>query len=231
MIRCLKPETIEDIRASKPFLYIITVMILVGFALQIVFSYGFGIGKDFIPCVFFFSMIPFLILFNFYIKQGEVKYEDIGVTSKNLFNNAIIGLSVGVFAGVLGIFLLSFMSVSAEKITGDKALQVFVLLFLSLCVCAPFWEEVMTRGLFYAFIEKITRSKFNEKRFVKDFVIILIVSLFFLFAHVDREPKLLFVIFIASVVYTVAYHKTRNILVPILAHSVYNLFIILRMFI
>jgi membrane protease YdiL (CAAX protease family) len=121
--------------------------------------------------------------------------------------------------------LLSALGVPAEKITGEQAWKVFVLLFLPMCICAPIWEEIATRGLFYTFIEKITRSKFNDNIFVKDIFIIVVVSLFFLIAHFEREPRLLFV---TSVIYTVAYHRTKNIIVPILAHSMYNLFVILR---
>ena len=168
---------------------------------------------------------------NIYIKQGKVDFKDIGISTKKLKINIAVGLIVGVFAGIVGLILLSALGVPAEKITGEQAWKVFVLLFLPMCICAPIWEEIATRGLFYTFIEKITRSKFNDNRFVKDIFIIIVVSLFFLIAHFERELRLLFVIFVTSVIYTVAYHRTRNIIVPILAHSMYNLFVILRVFV
>jgi membrane protease YdiL (CAAX protease family) len=227
----LKPYILEDLKASYPFLITLAAMLLTGLILQIIFSDILGARKEIIPCIFFFSMIPFLIVYNFYLKGKKVSYKDIGITSDKIFKNVIIGLLVGIFSGVIGLILFSVLGVPVDKITGEQAWKFFVLLFLSMCICAPIWEEIATRGLFYTFVEKITRSKLNDKKLVKDSLIVLVVSLFFLLAHYEREPRFLFVIFVTSVIYTVAYHRTRNLIVPIIAHSVYNLLIILRVFI
>jgi len=224
----IKEETLNDIRTAKPYLITLAVMITTGLILQIIFYDLLGVRKELIPCFFFFSIIPFLIIFNIFIKQKKVDFKEIGISKNKLLKNVMLGLLVGVFAGIVGLTLFSVLGVPAEKIAGEDARRIFVLLFLPMCICAPIWEEVATRGLFYTFVEKSTRSRFKDKRFVKDSIIILVVSLFFLFAHYGREPRLLFVIFVTSVIYTAAYYKTKNIIVAILAHSLYNLFVILR---
>ena len=226
----IKEETRKDVRSSWPFLITLAVMIISGFILQIIFSDILGFRKELIPCIFFFSIIPFLIMFNNYIKQGKVEFKDVGILKNKLTINIILGLVIGILAGIVGLVLFSVLGVPSENISAEQAWKIFVLLFLPMCICAPIWEEIATRGLFYTFVEKILRSKLNNGKFIKNLIIIITVSLFFLFAHFEREPRLLFVIFVTSVIYTIAYFKTRNIIVPILAHSVYNLFVLLRLF-
>ena len=224
----LKTETVQNIKESKPFLYTLVVMISTGFILQIIFYDVLGFRKEIIPCIFFFSMIPFLIMFNIYIKQKKVDFKDIGISKNKLKTNIAIGLIVGVFAGIVGLILFSVLGIPTEKITGEQAWQVFILLFLPICICAPIWEEIATRGLFFTFIEKSIVSNMKVAKQVKGLFIIVVVSLFFLLAHFEREPSKLFVIFCTSLIFTTAYYHRRNLIVPIIAHLLYNLFVMLN---
>ena len=60
----IKEETRKDVRDSWPYLITLAAMIITGFILQIIFSDILGFRKELIPCIFFFSIIPFLTSFS-----------------------------------------------------------------------------------------------------------------------------------------------------------------------
>ena len=80
----IKKETLDDIRSSKPYLITLAAMLLTGLILQIIFSNILGVSRELIPCIFFFSMIPFLIIYSMYIKKGKISYKDIGVITEGI---------------------------------------------------------------------------------------------------------------------------------------------------
>jgi membrane protease YdiL (CAAX protease family) len=227
----LKAETRKNIRSGIPYFNIIVIMTVYLVFLQFLFSIVYPVPRELLACFYFTSMFPFLFLFVYYQRKGLVKYEEIGLVGSNLKKNVFIGFSAGVLAGVTGWVLLYFLGVPTEGLGYDAGSQVFLVLFLPMVICAPVWEEFFTRGLFFAFVEKSIVSNMRSTKIMKELFLISAVSLFFLLAHFGREPRFLLVIFVTSVIYTVAYHRTRNLIVPIIAHSVYNLLIILRVFI
>ncbi len=223
----LKLDTWIDISSSYPFLFIFCFMLLTNLCIQLYFDYYLGLDKEFVAYLYIFSLIPFLALFNHYKRKGAIKFEDIGVAKKKWKINLLFGIIIGVLTGLLGWLLLFFFNIEPATIPEGQELAIFILLFPTVCISAPLWEEIGFRGLFLTFMEKISSSKFNSLKNVKTILIVVVVSLVFLFAHSDREPNRLFIIFTTSIIYTVAYLKTRSIIVPIVTHSLYNLFVLL----
>jgi len=227
----LKQDTWIDISSSYPFLIIFCFMLLTNLFIQLYFDYYLGMDKVFVAYLYIFSLVPFLALFHYYKRKGAMKFEDIGFTKKKWKTNLILGSVIGILTGLLGWLLLFLLNIEPSTIPEGQGLTIFILLFPTVCISAPVWEEIGFRGLFLTFMEKISYSKFNSSKNVKTALIVILVSLAFLVAHSEREPKGLFVIFVTSIIYTVAYLKTRSIIVPIFAHSLYNLFVLLRPYI
>lgn len=224
----LKLDTWIDISSSFPFLIIFSFMLLTNLFIQLYFDYHLGLDKEFVAYLYIFSLVPFLALFHYYKRKGVIKFEDIGFTKKKWKTNLLFGIIIGVLTGLLGWLLLFFFNIEPATIPEGQGLAIFIRLFPTVCISAPLWEEIGFRGLFLTFMEKISHSKFNSSKNAKTALIVVLVSLAFLVAHSEREPKGLFIIFVTSIIYTVAYLKTRSIIVPIFAHSLYNLFVLLR---
>lgn len=59
-------------------------------------------------------------------------------------------------------------------------------------------------------------------------LVIIIVSLFFLFLHIGRPLNVLFTtILFDSFLYSLVYYKTKNLAAPIIAHAISNFFLII----
>jgi membrane protease YdiL (CAAX protease family) len=95
----------------------------------------------------------------------------------------------------------------------------------------------MFRGILWAFLDKSATLFFKNRNknldmFKKDIVIIIIISLAFLFVHVGREVELLFTKFLLdSFVFSIIYYKSKNLSVPIIAHSISNFFVLFRSYV
>lgn len=205
-------------------------MLMVSFPIQLFFIDYLGHDKQFISYFFIASLIPFLLLFNYFRKKKVIDFKDIGFIKTDLKKNIVYGITLGVFVGLLGWFLRWLLHIKTGVIPEGTEVVIFFYLFFSACISPPIWEEIAVRGLFFNAVKNITdiSEKLKKSKYLQKTLIILIVSVFFLMAHIDREPKPMIVIFITSIFYTAAYYKTRNIALPIVAHFFYNLFVILQ---
>ena len=200
-----------------------------------------GLDKQLVPILFIASIFPFILLFKYFNKKGLIEFKDIGFTRTKWKSNLFFGLLTGMFLGLVAWAFVLMGHFQPDTIPKGDGPYFFLGYFFSVCISAPLWEEIAFRGLFLNAIEKLfnwmerlfnwVKRLFNysekgtEKPYAKDIFIILFVSLVFLIIHSDRAPKPLFVIFLISLAYTTTYYKTRNIILPIVSHSVYNLFI------
>ncbi len=137
------------------------------------------------------------IVFSFFIKIiGLLTVLTIGVVAMYFFQDF--------FEKVLGI-INDFEMV---EMTGWN----LVFLFISICIFAPIWEELFFRGILlrrFAVKWKVTTS-------------IIVCSLIFGLMHIGGSSMFHAFLFGCFLAYT--YLKTKNIWVPIVLHSVSNLF-------
>ncbi|MBN1860311.1 MAG: CPBP family intramembrane metalloprotease [Candidatus Thermoplasmatota archaeon] len=216
-------------------LFIALVIMLAGFIItELFFVYALNIqDKFFISGYWVFSAFAALLYILYFHKKGKLSFKDIGLTFKNAGNGAALGVIGGVVAGLAGWAFLFFIGVPAEPLPGS-----FVLLFFFVSVVsAPIREEIMVRGIIWAFVEKTTNIVVKYKNIQlgkrkKDAFVVIAVSLAFLFLHVGRGlDVLLTTILFSSFIDSIVYYKTRNLAAPMTAHAIYNLFVLLRPFV
>lgn len=220
---------------SVILLFFALIIMLIGFiVIQLIFIHFLGISNEyFISGYWIFAVIPVLIYFHYLQKQGKIYFNNIGLKSDNLKKNIFIGVLCGVIAGIIGWIVLFFIGSPVSPISRE-----FLILFIFASVLsAPIREEILVRGIIWKFLddsfEIFLKSKFKSYiKMRKDIVLITCVSLIFLFLHIGRDFNILFTtILIDSFIYSIIYYKTKNLVAPIIAHSISNSFIILRLYI
>lgn len=144
--------------------------------------------------------------------------------SKGTFNSKVVqsGIFYGLLATIinilLGLILFYLYSLLDLTPTEQHATQLIesnknlsrVILYFSVAISAPIAEEIFFRGVIY--------RTFANKTSMRNAIIIS--SLIFSLLHFDLYyiPQ----IFIASVVLSIAYNETGNIVTPIIAHIISN---------
>ena len=184
----------------------------------------------FIAIFWVLSVIPILFYFYYFQKKKLLSFSDIGLTKSNLGKNILFGICAGIITGLVGWIFLSVFGPPVEQLPTD-----FIILFIvASVISAPIREEIMFRGLLWAFFDKsmmlILKTKHNNVNIVrKDILIVIIISGAFLIVHTGRNVELLLTKFLFdSFAYSIIYYKSKNLLVPIIAHSISNLFILFR---
>ncbi len=190
-------------------------------------------NKFFISGYWVFSVFPVIIYFFYLKKKGKLTFKDIGLTFDNMWKSIPLGVLAGLISGFAGWFFLYLIGSPVEPIPRE-----FVIMFLFASVLsAPIREEILVRGILWSFFERVLNItlKLKKKNYdVKkiDLAIIIVVSLIFLFFHTGRSLDVLLTkILFDSFVFSIVYYKTRNLAAPMIAHSISNFFVILRVFV
>lgn len=211
------------------------VIMLISFIfVNLFFVYVLHITWDyFISGFWILSIIPLMLYFSYFQKKKYLSFADIGLKRSNVTKSILFGVVAGIITGLIGWLFLSLFCPPVEPISNDV---VVLFLFVSV-ISAPIKEEIMFRGILWAFLDKsavliLKNKKKNFDTFKKDIVIIIVISFAFLFVHIGRNIETLLTKFLFdSFVFSIIYYKTRNLLTPIIAHSISNLLILFRPFI
>jgi membrane protease YdiL (CAAX protease family) len=207
------------------------IILVAGFTLiNLYFNFVIGIQNEYIISAFWIIAVIPLIWYFLYHKKNGLSFSDIGLKYKGTGKSIIIGLFVGVFLGFISWLFLGLFNSPVEKLP-----TIFIYWFIfSSVFSAPIREEILTRGLLWASIERVLSrlSRFGKLKFSKkrqEIIVVIIVSLSFWIMHWGRPLEIMFTtLLIDSFVFSLLYLKTRNLMAPITAHAVSNLFIILR---
>ncbi len=209
------------------------IMLICFVVIQLIFINVLGVTDlYFISGYWVFSIIPIIFYFSYLQNKGYVSFRDVGLTRKHILKSIWLGLIAGFSTGIIGLILLSIFTYPVSKPTSSL---LFIFTFSSI-VSAPIREEIMFRGIFWAFLDKSTmlilkNRKRENMKFKKDIIVILVISFAFLYVHIGREVELLLTKFlIDSFIFSIIYYKTKNITAPILAHSISNMFVLLLPF-
>ena len=218
-------------RLSRAFVLcvVLAAMVLVAFFVQLVVL-AFGFDIHIFSFFYLLSVVPFLVLFPFFVSRGRISFSEIGFVRQGLLRAVLDGVLVGLVVGLFGWLLRFVFGIKTGVVPVGGEVSFFVVLFFSCCIAAPIWEEIAVRGLFFAVVENLSFcSEFlKRKSGLRDVLVVVVVSLFFLAGHLDRSSMGLFVIFISSLFYSVSFLKSRNIVVPIVAHFVFNVFVVVQ---
>lgn len=114
--------------------------------------------------------------------------------------------------------VLSFIPSLFLSIGNESEIEKMNLLnFLQIVFFAPFFEETLMRGILQNFLEK--------KTFLTRKTIYILIALVFSFLHFDIN---LLPYFATSLILSYVYDKTnKTLIIPIMIHSLYNLFVTL----
>jgi len=173
------------------------------------------------------TLLLFFPLSYFFIKKGLLEKKVIGFT---LGNSPLFTIISGVIAGILPYLicvLLKYPYAGGNNNLYDT---------LTSTVYAPVWEEFYFRGLFFTFFILASYKIFFKKAIEnsKSYWVLVIFSLiigimattiFFTLIHTDATKS----IFFASISYNIVYFLNGSLISPIIAHSIYNLLVILRL--
>ncbi|MBP3951808.1 CPBP family intramembrane glutamic endopeptidase [Bacillus suaedae] len=173
--------------------------------------------------------IGFFVLTSLLRKEGYSIREVMGdVSIRNIPWLVLIGIKIllillsllslagGIILPVISLFnphiyLEIFNSLSGKEIELSREFTIIITLIISV-VLAPVFEELLFRGYFL--------NKWKAKMNILKAIIIS--SLLFAFFHFDF--LLFFSYFCSGVFYSLAYLKTKRLVVPIILHSLTNLF-------
>lgn len=114
--------------------------------------------------------------------------------------------------------VLSFIPSLFISIGNEATIEKISLLnFLQIVFFAPFFEETLMRGILQNFLEK--------KTFLTRKTIYILIALVFSMLHFDIN---LLPYFVTSLILSYVYDKTnKTLIIPIMIHSLYNLFVTL----
>jgi membrane protease YdiL (CAAX protease family) len=123
------------------------------------------------------------------------------------------GLMVGLLLRTLLLIPQEMKIIPAPAIHGNV-----YILFLSSCIAAPVYEELLFRGLLFNYALKILPA-ISPRRLVateQKMVVVtafMITTITFTFAHM-KTPIILILLFVNSLIITYLYHKTSNLISP-----------------
>jgi membrane protease YdiL (CAAX protease family) len=210
------------------------VMVLSTVIIDIFFRFILDFRNNFLISGFWvFSIFP-LFLYILYVKNKKIfTFEDIGIKKDNIPKTIIIGLISGIIIGIIGLIFIFFFGNRISNIS-DDIVKLFI--FRSV-IFAPIFVEILIRGLLWALINTtaiflLKDSIKTSNEFKKDIIVIIIVSFVFWFLHYNWNIQLLFTkILFDAFAFSFVFYKTKNLIAPILAHSITNLFVLLPVFI
>ena len=212
----------------------ILLMMVFTIIIHLYFKYVLGFTIDYIISGFWVLSIFPLILYLIYFQiKNKISFADIGLKREGIVKASCIGIISGAVIGIIGWVIVYLIGSSVSKVP-DNLINLFILRSV---IFAPIYEEILVRGLLWSTLNFTALLVFKgqkkpdfEKR--KDIAIIVVISFVFLFFHYDRNTTLLLTKFLFnSFAYSILYYRTRNLIAPIFAHSISNLFVLLQTFI
>lgn len=108
-------------------------------------------------------------------------------------------------------------SSTADQILGTSSWATQALWFGVLAVCAPVWEELMFRGFLLP----------SLARYLPHWAAIAATSLIFALVHFSRDGLL--PLLLLGCVFGASYAYTRNLLAPIVLHSLWNVGLLVQL--
>ena len=224
-------EKLRKTSSHMVYMFISAAIMLVGFLITQIFFECFQNIHDkvFISTWWVLSVFPALLYIAYLQKKGIASFRDTGLTRDNLRKGISYGITAGLIAGVVGWLFLYLIG----SPTGHLPWNFIILSILSSVFSAPIREEILIRGIIWSIIDDALNLLGHKFKGIegrrKDALLITAVSIAFLSMHIGREPNVLFTtILFNSFVYSLVYWKTRNLIAPMTAHAISNLFVILR---
>lgn len=175
------------------------------------------------------AILVFLVFFKYFkftCPKGNYVLNEmcLGIVPTKIDLNTIIFL---VFSTALLTYaLLSLLCKMGEPINEKSSIFIYSVLF------APIWEEVFFRGLLLNIILVILIPIYQKLANDKGMELILLFSIFFIVSfifaalHNNASTQSWLARVICGLYYSIVYYASgRKIIAPIVAHSTYNLFI------
>jgi len=209
----------------------VVVMMISTIIIHLFFRDILGFTIDYIISGFWvFSIFPLFVYLIYFLNNKKISFSDIGLRRAGILKASGYGIIFGVIIGIIG-WVISYLIGSTISQAPDNLINLFIMRSV---VFAPIYEEILVRGLLWSALSFTAIIMFKgagkpgfEKR--KDIAIIVIISLVFLFFHYDRNTTLFLTKFVFdSFAYSLLYYKTKNLMTPILAHSIANLFVLIQ---
>lgn len=192
----------------------------------------FSLNLSMIEIFLIFSIIQFVIFAGYILAIVKGKYKlDLKIffekkyTPGEIIKHGLISSAI-LFFVTMAVSVIIFMMFPAQGepqdiiyIFGDAGTKwEMILVFIAAAILAPVSEELYFRGFLY----KALRSKFSQG------IAIASASVIFGALHFDLYRFVPF--FTAGVILNHIYEKYENILIPIIAHSVWNGIMVLALF-
>ena len=226
-------ETKKDKEWISAYLLLFGLAIMVaGFSvITLYFNLALGIYNEIVVSTFWiFAVIP-LIAYFFYLKsKGLMSFSEIGLRFEGTLKSILLGSVAGAALGLIGWFFLNLTGSPVEKLP-DVYVHWFI---LSSVFSAPIREEILVRGLLWSAVERtishvieVKKWKIGESK--KGIMVVTIISVSFMLMHWGRPLEIMFTtLLIDSFAYSLLYYKTKNLVAPITAHAISNLFVVVR---
>ncbi len=208
----------------------VVVMMVSTIIIHLFFTHILGFSIDYIISGFWvFSIFPLFIYLMFFMNKNRITLSDIGFRREGLLKASIYGIVFGIIIGLIG-WVITYLLGSTVSEVSDDLMRLFVMRSV---VFAPIYEEILVRGLLWSALSYTFLIMFKEHNpgfeKKKDIAIIVIISLVFLFFHYGRDTTLFLTKFVFdSFAFSILYYKTKNLMTPILAHSIANLFVLIQ---
>ena len=222
----LVPHLQRKNRKMLLLLYVAIIMASTGAIIQVVLSFWVSYASLMLIAAEIPGFFVGVGLIKFFLQNRNViSINEIGFRTTDITRTVLIGVVVG---AMLGFSLLSLEHV--DFIHTNTNHDITILEVFASCCVAPFFEELLFRGLlFNFFVRFFGLFQLAYCQPVKEHGIVVLAavvsSAMFTFSHL-RIPEVLAWIFICSLVFTWLYRNTRSLLGSIVAHAVYNFIVI-----
>lgn len=174
------------------------------------FGFALTIGAIISAIVSIFLVLIFIILSKFPIKE-YLSLKNFSFKSFSLWF-LIFGTFISTSEYLLQYFEIS--KIPDFLIKAYNTTEYPILLFIAIIFCYPIYEEILFRGFLFKSLE---RSKLGGIGAV------LITSFFWSILHIQYNLLVMFVIFIAGIIFGMSRLKTNSLYIPITLHILQNL--------
>lgn len=177
------------------------------------------------PVMYCLIIVPvtLILIHNFLIKEGMASYSDIGLMKNHILKNILIGTAFGILS-----FIVAFVMVKYYFNSNFPGESNLIFAVIAKVIAAPVWEELIFRGIVFSSLLRIlewNKDWSQEKRILWIGFSYTIVAIIFTFGHYGTSN--LVIVYFAGIIDTVAFHVTKSLVASVVAHSIYNLLLIL----
>ncbi len=173
------------------------------------------------PIIF---LLPILIV----LSKEKIKIQSLGLTTKHLSRNSLIGIGLGLFL-VLEVILTLWFKNGSILFNPDNLIPIMFVGAFVISFATGFIEEIVFRGYFQTTITKVYNNVVAG---------ILISTLFFIALHLPRAVLSLHYgfsqisswgvqLFILSVLNGLAFRQTKSLTAPIIMHTLWNFSVVI----